>query len=202
MFSKILGKSPKMQEIFSIIGRIARTTSTVLISGESGTGKELIARAIHYNSGRRGKFVSINCGSLPETLLESELLDLRARRVYRHDHEKKDSSRSRPREAIFLDEIGETSQPCRSSCCACARTVVRRVGSNETGRMCVSSRPRIAISRSDRASTFQTSSPHQRSRSPFRCGGARGHRPAGGALHHQVLKSMGVPRGDRPMPVA
>src|SRR5438552_10656619 len=57
-FSNILGKSGKMQEIFSIVQRIAKTNSTVLISGESGTGKELIARAIHYNSSRRGKFVS------------------------------------------------------------------------------------------------------------------------------------------------
>ncbi|HEX7809827.1 MAG TPA: response regulator, partial [Thermoanaerobaculia bacterium] len=72
-FSNIIGKSSKMQEIFSIVQRIAKTMSTVLISGESGTGKELIARAIHYNSDRRGKFVSINCGALPETLLESEL---------------------------------------------------------------------------------------------------------------------------------
>src|SRR5438309_7331302 len=72
-FANIIGKSPKMQEIFPIVQRIAKTSSTVLISGESGTGKELIARAIHYNSGRRGKFVSINCGALPETLLESEL---------------------------------------------------------------------------------------------------------------------------------
>ena len=72
-FANILGKSAKMQEIFSIVQRIAKTMSTVLISGESGTGKELIARAIHYNSDRRGKFVSINCGALPETLLESEL---------------------------------------------------------------------------------------------------------------------------------
>ena len=75
-FSNIIGRSRKMQETFSIVQRIARTTSTVLISGESGTGKELIARAIHYNSGRRGKFVSINCGALPETLLESELFGI------------------------------------------------------------------------------------------------------------------------------
>ena len=72
-FSNIIGRSARMQEIFSIVQRIAKTNSTVLISGDSGTGKELIARAIHYNSGRRGKFVSINCGALPETLLESEL---------------------------------------------------------------------------------------------------------------------------------
>ena len=68
-FSNIIGKSARMQEIFSIVQRIAKTMSTVLISGESGTGKELIARAIHYNSGRRGKFVGINCGAMPETLL-------------------------------------------------------------------------------------------------------------------------------------
>lgn len=73
-FSNIIGGSKKMQELFEMAGRVAHTDSTVLISGESGTGKELIARAIHFNSNRRDKnFVAVNCSSIPETLLESEL---------------------------------------------------------------------------------------------------------------------------------
>ena len=108
-FSNIIGKSRKMQEIFSIIGRIAKTNSTVLISGESGTGKELIARAIHYNSGRRGKFVSINCGALPETLLESELFGHERGAFTGAIREKRGLFMEAERGTIFLDEIGETS---------------------------------------------------------------------------------------------
>ena len=68
------GHSPKMREILELIPRIAATGSTVLITGESGTGKEQVARAVHYHSPRRdGQFVSINCGALPDELLESEL---------------------------------------------------------------------------------------------------------------------------------
>jgi two-component system response regulator PilR (NtrC family) len=74
-FNNIIGKSSRMQGIFALIERIARTTSTVLIHGESGTGKELIARAIHFASPRASRrFLSINCGAMPENLLESELL--------------------------------------------------------------------------------------------------------------------------------
>ncbi len=73
-FANILGKSTQMREIFVMIQKIANTRSTVLISGESGTGKELVARAIHFNSNQKDKpFVSINCGAMPEGLLESEL---------------------------------------------------------------------------------------------------------------------------------
>src|SRR3989441_9177804 len=63
-----------MQKVFALIRRVAETSSTVLICGESGTGKELAARGIHYNSPRRDRpFVTVNCGALPEPLLESEL---------------------------------------------------------------------------------------------------------------------------------
>jgi len=73
-FANIIGKSKKMKEVFKIIEKVAPTDSTVLIHGESGTGKELIARAIHYNSWRKDKpFLSLDCGSLAESLLESEL---------------------------------------------------------------------------------------------------------------------------------
>ncbi|KPJ72391.1 Fis family transcriptional regulator [candidate division TA06 bacterium DG_78] len=73
-FRNIIGKSKAMQEVFKLIERVAPTDSTVLIRGQSGTGKELIARAIHQNSFRKDKkFIAVDCGALPETLLESEL---------------------------------------------------------------------------------------------------------------------------------
>ncbi len=73
-FSNIIGKSGKINELFNAIRKVADVKSTVLLSGESGTGKELVAKAIHYNSGRKGEpFVAINCGAIPENLIESEL---------------------------------------------------------------------------------------------------------------------------------
>ncbi|MCK4792319.1 MAG: sigma-54-dependent Fis family transcriptional regulator, partial [Desulfobacteraceae bacterium] len=73
-FQNIIGKSCKMQDVFKIADKVARTDATVLLLGESGTGKELIARYIHYNSQRKNRvFIPVNCGALTETLLESEL---------------------------------------------------------------------------------------------------------------------------------
>jgi len=73
-YGEMIGKSPKMRYIFDLISRVARTKTNVLIEGESGTGKELIARAIHYTGIRKEMpFVGINCGALPESLLDSEL---------------------------------------------------------------------------------------------------------------------------------
>src|SRR4030042_383666 len=73
-FDNIIGVSGKMQEIFKKVLKVANTDATVLLRGESGTGKELIARAIHFQSSRKGKsLIEINCASIPETLLESEL---------------------------------------------------------------------------------------------------------------------------------
>jgi two-component system response regulator PilR (NtrC family) len=70
----IIGRSPKMVDLYRLIGRVATVDSTVLITGESGTGKEMVARTIHYNSPRSARpFVAINCGAIPEQLLESEL---------------------------------------------------------------------------------------------------------------------------------
>jgi transcriptional regulator with GAF, ATPase, and Fis domain len=73
-FTAIVGQDPKMLEVLELVAQIADSDATVLIQGESGTGKELIARALHFNSNRRDKpFVPVNCGALPETLLEAEL---------------------------------------------------------------------------------------------------------------------------------
>jgi two-component system, NtrC family, response regulator PilR len=130
-FANILGKSAKMQEIFAIVQRIAKTMSTVLISGESGTGKELIARAIHYNSDRRGKFVSINCGALPETLLESELFGHERGAFTGAVRDKRGLFHEADRGTIFLDEIGETSTAMQIKLLRVLQDrVVRKVGSN------------------------------------------------------------------------
>ena len=130
-FANIIGRSGRMQEIFSIVQRIAKTQSTVLISGESGTGKELIARAIHYNSGRRGKFVSINCGALPENLLESELFGHERGAFTGAIREKRGLFHEADRGTIFLDEIGETSTAMQIKLLRVLQDrVVRRVGSN------------------------------------------------------------------------
>src|ERR687893_596412 len=73
-FSEIIGTSEALQRVFRLVEKVAATNTNILINGESGTGKELVARAIHHNSPRADRpFVAINCGALPETLLESEL---------------------------------------------------------------------------------------------------------------------------------
>jgi two-component system response regulator PilR (NtrC family) len=107
-FSSILGRSDAMQVVFSTIQTVANTTSTVLISGESGTGKELVARAIHFNSLRRDRpFVAVNCGAVPETLLESELFG-HLRGAFTDAHmNKKGLMEVAEGGTIFLDEIGE-----------------------------------------------------------------------------------------------
>jgi two-component system nitrogen regulation response regulator GlnG len=69
----VIGRTPAMQEVYKVIGRVAPTDATVLIQGETGTGKELIAKTIHYHSARNGPFVALNCSAIPNELLESEL---------------------------------------------------------------------------------------------------------------------------------
>jgi len=69
----VIGRTPAMQEVYKVIGRVAPTDATVLIQGETGTGKELVAKAIHYHSARNGPFVALNCSAIPNELLESEL---------------------------------------------------------------------------------------------------------------------------------
>lgn len=73
-FENMIGSSPAMNKVYEYIERVSESDSTILIQGESGTGKEVVAKTIHFNSARRNKpFVPINCGAIPESLLESEL---------------------------------------------------------------------------------------------------------------------------------
>jgi DNA-binding NtrC family response regulator len=107
-FANVIGKSSRMQEVFGLITRVARTNSTVLIQGESGTGKELIARAIHFSSARAARrFLSINCGALPETLLESELFGHERGAFTGAVREKKGLFQEASSGTLFLDEIGD-----------------------------------------------------------------------------------------------
>jgi len=107
----LIGDSPALVEIFKIIGRVAGRKSTVLITGESGTGKELVARAIHAHSPRRARpLVSINCGALTETLLESELFGHVKGSFTGAVSDKKGLFEAADGGTLFLDEIGETSK--------------------------------------------------------------------------------------------
>jgi two-component system NtrC family response regulator len=99
-----------MQEVFAMLGQVAKTDATVLLQGESGTGKELAARALHMRSARRdGPFVPINCGAIPETLLESELFG-HEKGAYTGAHtQRKGKLEIAEAGTLFLDEIGEMS---------------------------------------------------------------------------------------------
>ena len=107
-FSNIVGKSDKIQKVFELIIKVANSKSTVLITGESGTGKELVARAIHHNSDRKDKpFVSISCGAIPETLLESELFGHQKGAFTGADFDKKGLFEIADGGTFFLDEVSE-----------------------------------------------------------------------------------------------
>ncbi len=109
-FSNIIGRSETMIEVFKMIETVARTGSTILITGESGTGKGLVAQAVHFHSLRRDKpMVSLNCGAMPETLLESELFGHMRGAFTGAESNKKGLLEVAEKGTIFLDEIGEMS---------------------------------------------------------------------------------------------
>lgn len=111
-FPEIVGSSEKMQRVFKLVGKVADTSTNVLILGESGTGKELIARALHFNSSRSAKpFLAVNCGALPESLLESELFGHTKGAFTGAVADKKGLFRSADGGTLFLDEIGEMPMP-------------------------------------------------------------------------------------------
>ena len=129
-FKNIVGRSQRMQEVFSLIDRVAKTHSTVLIQGESGTGKELIARAIHFSGARsKNRFLSINCGALPETLLESELFGHERGAFTGATRDKKGLFQEAESGTLFLDEIGEMTTAMQVKLLrALQEKRVRRVG--------------------------------------------------------------------------
>ncbi len=129
----LVGVSETMRQVASLVERVAPSLATVLITGESGTGKEVVARRIHRLSGRRGQFVAINCGAIPEQLLESELFGYErgaftgavARRVGRF--ELADGG------TLFLDEIGDMAMPMQVKLLRVLQErVVERVGGGES----------------------------------------------------------------------
>ena len=132
-FENIVGKNRKMLEIFEMIDTISQTDSTVLITGESGTGKELIARAIHNKSERSArKFVSINCGALPENLLESELFGHTKGAFTDAYRDKKGLFEVADKGTLFLDEVSEMSQKMQVKLLrAIQERKVRKVGGSE-----------------------------------------------------------------------
>jgi len=107
-FENILSKSPAMELIFRTIAKVSDYKTTILITGESGVGKELIARALHARSGRKnGPFVAINCGAIPENLLESELFGHRRGAFTDAVSDRKGLFEEASGGTLFLDEIGE-----------------------------------------------------------------------------------------------
>jgi two-component system response regulator PilR (NtrC family) len=109
-FSNIIGRSQAMLDVFKMIETIARTNSTILLTGESGTGKGLVAQAVHFHSLRRDRpMVSLNCGAMPEALLESELFGHMRGAFTGAESNKKGLLEVAEKGTIFLDEIGEMS---------------------------------------------------------------------------------------------
>ena len=110
LFNDIIGQSENMQAVFRLVKKVADCDSTILISGETGTGKGLVARAIHQNSNRNNKpFISINCGAIPENLLESELFGHVRGAFTGATTSKQGKFEVANGGTIFLDEIGDMS---------------------------------------------------------------------------------------------
>ena len=114
-FEGLVGRSPRMRELFDLLETVAASPSTVLITGETGTGKELAAKAIHHNSPRRGhRFVALNCSAVPETLLESELFG-HVRGAYTGAVATRQGRLESAHEGtLFLDEVGTMSAPLQA----------------------------------------------------------------------------------------
>jgi DNA-binding NtrC family response regulator len=109
-FSRIIGNSPAIRAIFKIMTEVAPTNATVLITGESGTGKELIAKSIHDRSQRKDRpFVTLNCGALPDTLIESELFGYEAGAFTGANTSKIGRIEMASGGTLFLDEVGDMS---------------------------------------------------------------------------------------------
>ncbi len=107
---RIIGQSQQIQRVYQLIQKLARVETSVLIRGESGTGKELVAQALHYNSPRKnGPFVAVNCGAIPENLIESELFGFEKGTFTGADRKRLGKFQFAQGGTIFLDEIGDVS---------------------------------------------------------------------------------------------
>jgi two-component system, NtrC family, response regulator HydG len=132
-FGPLIGASPLMQKVYDLVGRVARTDATVLITGETGTGKEMVAQTIHQLSGRsRAAFLPLNCGAVSPTLIESELFGHErgsftgADRVHKGFFERADGG------TLFLDEVTETPMELQVKLLRVLETAtVTRVGGTE-----------------------------------------------------------------------
>ncbi len=133
-FGSLLGISPRMRELFGILRKVADSPSTVLILGESGTGKELAARAIHDNSSRQGRpFVAVNCGAIPESLIESELFGHAKGAFTGAVGERAGLFEQAHGGTLFLDEIGELPLAMQTRLLRVLQErEVRRVGGSAT----------------------------------------------------------------------
>jgi two-component system response regulator AtoC len=135
--SSIQTKDPAMLELLALVGKVASYDSTVLITGETGTGKELIARALHYEGGRRDEpFVTVNCGAIPESLIESELFG-HVKGAFTDAIRTKDGLfHEADNGTIFLDEIGELPRELQVKLLRVIQEgEVRRVGDTKTAKV-------------------------------------------------------------------
>ena len=128
----LIGTSQAMQNVYKLIGRVAGSDATVLITGESGTGKELVAQVLHRSSARRdGPFVAVNCAALPETLLESELFGHEKGAFTGAMVQRKGRFEQAARGTLFLDEVGEMSPATQKKLLRVLQErVFERVGGN------------------------------------------------------------------------
>lgn len=133
-FDQILGKSKPMREVFDLIRRVADSQTNILITGESGTGKELVAKAIHFNSGRReAPFVPVNCAAIPEQLLESELFGHVKGAFTDAKNDKRGLFEEAQKGTLFLDEISEMPMMLQAKLLrAVQEREIRRVGATRS----------------------------------------------------------------------